>query len=522
MKMMRKLGTALSAVSIVAASCITTAPAVADDENQQAPCQDVEVVFARGSGQPLLADVESEAAGEQKTDKAKHVKEAKRVKELAASNAQTLGLTQNFYELGTRHINGASYPAHPIQGFTSLLNAGDKAEGSRYFSYEQSVNEGVREGVGYLQQRMSQCPNSQYVLGGYSQGAQVMGDVYGQLTDEQRSKVAFNAFFGDPKLNLPEGRSVAGEHPVFDGQGISPWRRQSPAPATTQGSLGARTPYLPAGEQNTGSWCLANDYVCGSTKVLMGFSRENGHMLYAQANGPIDEALREAFSRVGQRRGVEDAAARLTPAGSGPVVNLPADEYYAPVGHTVRLDAGASYSAGSKIVRWDWDIDGDGVYETHDGAAVMEHSYSAQGDYTVKVRATDSNGAVTERQVTVHAGTTTGIPTLPEAAATVSGERNGTEATLRWSAAKAPELGWQITVNGFPVGVYTSNTAEAVVTGLDASRDVQIGVAPVSAQGIAGEVKTFTFKAQGGSTPGGSAPGGSSVPGGSVPAEAAA
>ncbi|MBF1647188.1 MAG: hypothetical protein HXO54_04385, partial [Rothia dentocariosa] len=137
------------------------------------------------------------------------------------------------------------------------------------------------------------------------------------------------------------------------------------------------------------------------------------------------------------------------------------------------------------------------MYETHDGAAVMEHSYSVQGDYTVKVRATDNNGAVTERQVTVHAGTTTGIPTLPEAAATVSGERNGTEATLRWSAAKAPELGWQITVNGFPVGVYTSNTAEAVVTGLDASRDVQIGVAPVSAQGIAGEVKTFTFKAQG-------------------------
>ena len=183
-----------------------------------------------------------------------------------------------------------------------------------------------------------------------------------------------------------------------------------------------------------------------------------------------------------------------------------------PVGHTVRLDAGASYSAGSKIVRWDWDIDGDGVYETHDGAAVMEHSYSAQGDYTVKVRATDSNGAVTERQVTVHGGHHHQASRhCRRAAATVSGERNGTEATLRWSAAKAPELGWQITVNGFPVGVYTSNTAEAVVTGLDASRDVQIGVAPVSAQGIAGEVKTFTFKAQGGSTPGGS-----------VPAEAAA
>ena len=71
MKMMRKLGTALSAVSIVAASCITTAPAVADDENQQAPCQDVEVVFARGSGQPLLADVEAGAAGEQKADMSK-------------------------------------------------------------------------------------------------------------------------------------------------------------------------------------------------------------------------------------------------------------------------------------------------------------------------------------------------------------------------------------------------------------------------------------------------------------------
>lgn len=50
MKMMRKLGTALSAVSIVAASCITTAPAVADDENQQAPCQDVEVVLRAAPG----------------------------------------------------------------------------------------------------------------------------------------------------------------------------------------------------------------------------------------------------------------------------------------------------------------------------------------------------------------------------------------------------------------------------------------------------------------------------------------
>ena len=62
------------------------------------------------------------------------------------------------------------------------------------------------------------------------------------------------------------------------------------------GALGARKPFLPSEDNSkTELWCLANDYVCGSSKFVWDVE---GHGKYANNNGPIDDGVREAVSRL--------------------------------------------------------------------------------------------------------------------------------------------------------------------------------------------------------------------------------
>ena len=64
----------------------------------------------------------------------------------------------------------------------------------------------------------------------------------------------------------------------------------------SNGALGARKPFLPSeNNSKTGLWCLANDYVCGSSKFVWDVE---GHGKYANNNGPIDDGVREAVSRL--------------------------------------------------------------------------------------------------------------------------------------------------------------------------------------------------------------------------------
>jgi len=249
-------------------------PTHAESGSLDTPCGDVEVIAARGSGQKVGSSDEMN----------------KFVDELTADLGSTL--TVHAYELGSEPQDGYQYPAVNVAHWQNGNALGAFFSGGEGFDYGASVDQGVQEMDFYAKARAARCPGSRFVFVGYSQGAQVVGEsLYGLGAVEQQTD--FVAFFGDPKLYLPEGE---GWRPAAcQGKEYSPWRRVVPDCRTDNGSLGARKPYLPVGFiAKSGLWCNNDDYVCGSSK----WGKTAGHMRYAEAGNGAELAALEAAQRI--------------------------------------------------------------------------------------------------------------------------------------------------------------------------------------------------------------------------------
>lgn len=276
--------TTLGLATAIAALTLTVPPASAADPVAKT-CATVETVFARGSGQGL-ADPEAGQFESQIRDRL------------------TGTATINQYVLGSETIDGYSYPAVPVgmdKGLESMWNTvGAGITGGGGSTYGDSVNEGVDELNAYLGKRAAACPEALFVLGGYSQGAQVVGEAYDEkLSDSLRSRVVYQALFGDPKLFLPEGISyLPGTAPIacLDEAHYSEWRFDVPNCEVFQGSLGSRIPYLPEGfTSTTGLSCAPRDFICGSSRF---FWDNQGHMDYELKGNSIEDAAVEIAKRL--------------------------------------------------------------------------------------------------------------------------------------------------------------------------------------------------------------------------------
>lgn len=134
------------------------------------------------------------------------------------------------------------------------------------------------------------------MLGGYSQGAQVVGETYVEkLSDSLRGRIACQALFGDPKLWLPEGDGLVPPRCIGLG-GTSSWRFDVPDCGVGRGSLDSRIPYLPEGFiSTTGLSCATHDFVCGSSSLPWD---AEGHGTYANEGSSIDKAAVEIAKRL--------------------------------------------------------------------------------------------------------------------------------------------------------------------------------------------------------------------------------
>jgi hypothetical protein len=130
--MVRRLAGAVSSAPIVAASLLLSAPIPAASAD---PCPDVEVVFARGSGEPPgLGSV-------------------------GGPFVDSLRSQIGSRSLGVYPVN---YPAS-----TDFSNA----------DFPITVIDGIRDAGNHIESMASNCPRTREVLGGYSQGAAVAGYV---------------------------------------------------------------------------------------------------------------------------------------------------------------------------------------------------------------------------------------------------------------------------------------------------------------------------------------------------------
>lgn len=166
-----------------------------------APCGDVQLIFARGSNQDL-GDIDFSAVNRDLT-----------------ARIDPAGVIYSAYQLGEDDGHGGFQ--YEAQGSLEVL-AQAPFPLLPENAYYNSVEEGRQELVAYLTDRAAGCPGEVYVLSGWSQGAQVIGEGLFGLDEQVRNRVAHVALFGDPVLltatdsrspshgfRLPHGRSDA-------------------------------------------------------------------------------------------------------------------------------------------------------------------------------------------------------------------------------------------------------------------------------------------------------------------------
>ncbi|HEU5004970.1 MAG TPA: cutinase family protein [Candidatus Saccharimonadales bacterium] len=126
-----------------------------------------------------------------------------------------------------------------------------------------------------IEGEISSCPSTRIVLDGYSQGAQVTGDVYQSLTFSQRRHIFGVVLFGDPRYNHSSVTDMAKR----DNNGILPVRDKFPRDS--------RGKVL--------SYCHAQDPVCQGLGqfVLHG---SGAHKTYAKTHEP-EEAADQLMSK---------------------------------------------------------------------------------------------------------------------------------------------------------------------------------------------------------------------------------
>ncbi len=231
-------------------------------------CAEYQIVFARGSGQKLNGpDWQSFKAAF-----SSYFKDA------------------NFYELGSKKQAGSQYPAVSIANFQTLLGA--KISAGKTFTYGKSVKEGIKELETYVKNISLVCPDTKFILGGYSQGAQVISTTLPHL---DATKIAYVTTFGDPKLYLPEGYSKHGSLPLAClRQNLSSYRINVPDCEVYEGILTATKPYQPSTYQKKlGTWCNLGDIICGSY-LISDTNIMQGHSLY-RTDGSHEHAARVAY-----------------------------------------------------------------------------------------------------------------------------------------------------------------------------------------------------------------------------------
>ena len=256
-------------------------PAVAYT-SQSASCNDVEFIFARGSGEQL-GGVSYQAWQSS----------------IIAAMAGVETLKYEFYELGSKSYNGYQYPAVSVSGdalgFATLFGAYFYAGEGQLFG--ESVREGMMELKIHMGITSRICPQTKYVLGGYSQGAMVLSK---SLSSLDASKILYVATFGDPKLYLPEGEpDMWNRYMTVDacrGVNLSIYRTYVPDCKAYEGVLGSVRPYQPA--QYTGkigTWCNQFDIMCSSGLSITDHTSYVSENLYGDAAIYIRKKVATAF-----------------------------------------------------------------------------------------------------------------------------------------------------------------------------------------------------------------------------------
>jgi PKD repeat protein len=93
------------------------------------------------------------------------------------------------------------------------------------------------------------------------------------------------------------------------------------------------------------------------------------------------------------RGATDEAVQEITVRNVGPVAAFSISPAEALTEETITFDASASSDPDGKIVKYEWDFNGDGEFEECVTTPKVTHAYADNGTYTVKLKVTDDEGA---------------------------------------------------------------------------------------------------------------------------------
>jgi YD repeat-containing protein len=131
-------------------------------------------------------------------------------------------------------------------------------------------------------------------------------------------------------------------------------------------------------------------------EVFASGSMQWAYGLSSEADERIQQATYNIFSDMGVQPNTAEEGLHLDPAGKNRAPNggFTISQNPAKTNTSITFDASASHDPDGTIAKYEWDLDGNGTYETNTGSkATVTHTYSAEGEYTVGLRVTDNGGA---------------------------------------------------------------------------------------------------------------------------------
>ena len=183
---------------------------------------------------------------------------------------------------------------------------------------------------------------------------------------------------------------------------------------------------------------------------------------------------------------------------SGVEARLPINGYSGPPGSEITYDASESVGV---VVKYEWDLDGDGSYDRTTTDPVLKHTYRAEFEGLMILRVTGIAGGTDTLETPVRISTTPRYQLLAaplnvqvKVLSTVNGI---SEVKVSWESNDLAVYRWGVTLDGFPAGVVDGSARSVNVTEVHREENVLIEILGLTADGALGERAGTTLPAGG-------------------------
>ncbi|HYH76707.1 MAG TPA: PKD domain-containing protein [Arthrobacter sp.] len=172
---------------------------------------------------------------------------------------------------------------------------------------------------------------------------------------------------------------------------------------------------------------------------------------------------------------------------SGVEAKLPINGYYAAPGMEITFDASTSTGAISK---YEWDLDGDGAFDTTTAEPVIKHTYMQEFDGEMILRVSNPIGSTHILKTPVRVSMTPAHQQLAppenvqvEVLSTVNGV---SEIKVTWESSDPAVDSWAVAINGFPAGRVEKTARTVTVTDIQRKEEVLVEILGLTPDGALG------------------------------------